>query len=586
MSNHVHAQVKPTSSPAPSFTPAPSRLLQRKCACGGAPGVDGMCAACRQKRLSGLQAKLVVNKPGDRYEQEADRIADQVMRMPDAAVQRQSVLEEEDEDEVLQMKSLSAQITPLVQCKTIDEERDDKEEEALQRQALMEEEEEEEDEEEMLRAMKVNARVPTVTSSLEAAIQSVRRSSAHPLDRATRAFMEPRFGQDFRHVRIHTGTAAANAARAVGARAFTIGSDVVFGQGNYTPEIRTGQRLLAHELAHVMQQRHTPTFTSPLLSTMDREHEAQGASGVAVEEKRAHGSHELGSGSVQRQHDPAMGNPLDDPRMHPSGAPKATACSPPSWCPEQFCQPYSSESYARHRRTSEFPWLMAGIAFAVDSRVVPLWREHLLGGSAPKDLTSVFGTDFTGSKTTTRTTGFLLGELQKSLQASPPIFPVGQLTANIDIASRIGSAISEIDDPNSRNQMNFSIPKEVPGNLAGGVGKDQSTCKAGARPSPFNDSRKAIGSATVTRDASGDLLVTPVISYIVKDTIDLCPGDCGTRLEQMATIPISQFEATGISGDVPFTVEFPANATPFTISAAVPPPTPGITPKETKGGEP
>ena len=67
----------------------------------------------------------------------------------------------------------------------------------------------------------------------------------------------------------------------------------------------------------------------------------------------------------------------------------------------------------------------------------------------------------------------------------------------------------------------------------------------------------------------------------VRDTIDLCPGDCGTSLEQIATVPMSQFEATGIAGDVPFTVEFPAPAGTLTLPGAVPPLAPPAAPKKT-----
>jgi hypothetical protein len=62
--------------------------------------------------------------------------------------------------------------------------------------------------------------------------------------------------------------------------------------------------------------------------------------------------------------------------------------------------------------------------------------------------------------------------------------------------------------------------------------------------------------------------VQPFLTYTVKDTIDLCPGDCGAKKEQIATIPMSQWEATGISGDVPFFVDFPAppvSTLPFSI---------------------
>ncbi len=71
---------------------------------------------------------------------------------------------------------------------------------------------------------------------------------------ATRGFMEPRFEQDFRHVRVHTGASADTSARSVNALAFTQGRDVVFRSGQYAPHTSNGRRLLAHELAHVVQQ--------------------------------------------------------------------------------------------------------------------------------------------------------------------------------------------------------------------------------------------------------------------------------------------------------------------------------------------
>ena len=85
-------------------------------------------------------------------------------------------------------------------------------------------------------------------------VYDVLRSSGRPLEPATRAVMEPQLGRDFRDVRIHTGPAAEASARAVQARAYTVGSDVVFGAGQYAPGTQHGNRLLAHELTHVVQQ--------------------------------------------------------------------------------------------------------------------------------------------------------------------------------------------------------------------------------------------------------------------------------------------------------------------------------------------
>lgn len=85
-------------------------------------------------------------------------------------------------------------------------------------------------------------------------VQEVLRAPGQPLEPATRAFMESRFGHDFSRVRVHTDAKAAESARAVNARAYTVGRDVVFGEGGYAPDTSDGRRLMAHELAHVVQQ--------------------------------------------------------------------------------------------------------------------------------------------------------------------------------------------------------------------------------------------------------------------------------------------------------------------------------------------
>ena len=75
-----------------------------------------------------------------------------------------------------------------------------------------------------------------------------------PLDASTRAFFEPHLGSDLSRVRVHTDDRAAESAEAVGAQAYTVGSSILFGRGRYAPHTDTGRRLLAHELAHVVQQ--------------------------------------------------------------------------------------------------------------------------------------------------------------------------------------------------------------------------------------------------------------------------------------------------------------------------------------------
>ena len=197
-----------------------------------------------------IQAKMTVNKPGDKFEQEADRVAEQVMRMPEPQVQRQACSSPDckEEDEPIQTKPLAGQITPLVQRETEPEE--DEDNKILQ-----------------TKSVDSSESAQTVDNPL---IQSVLSSSGQPLDAATRSFMEPRFGQDFSGVGVHTDGQAAESARALQAKAYTYGSDIVFDSGEYSPDTHEGKMLLAHELTHVVQQGHSPEIASSSLPKIQR----------------------------------------------------------------------------------------------------------------------------------------------------------------------------------------------------------------------------------------------------------------------------------------------------------------------------
>jgi len=214
----------------PQSSPVLGGVLQRKCACGGTPGPTGECAACRRKRL-GIQHKLTINQPGDRYEREADRVAEQVMRMPEPRLQRQTEPDDdEEEEELLQTKPLA------------------------QRQGAGQ--------------ASAGAAPPIVHDAL--------RSPGRPLDPATCGFMESRFGHDFSQVRVHTDEKAAESAQAVNARAYTVGHNIAFGARQYAPKTSKGQKLIAHELAHVVQQSGTES-TEPIASSV---HSLQGSANL------------------------------------------------------------------------------------------------------------------------------------------------------------------------------------------------------------------------------------------------------------------------------------------------------------------
>src|SRR4030095_10416272 len=200
---------------------AVQRLLQ---ADSNGPGADS-CAGTSARlasRLSRMPAhptspvimptKLALKAPADTYQHGADRAADQVMRMPEPRLQRAcacggtcSACRGKQEHE-------------HVQTNRVDESGSGRTE------------------------------APPI-------VHEVLLSPGQALDAATRAFMQPRFGRDFSHVRVHADELAAESAAAVGARAYTVGPDIVFARAQYSPASASGRRLLAHELAHVVQQR-------------------------------------------------------------------------------------------------------------------------------------------------------------------------------------------------------------------------------------------------------------------------------------------------------------------------------------------
>ncbi|HYO87678.1 MAG TPA: hypothetical protein VER79_03465 [Candidatus Limnocylindrales bacterium] len=206
--------------------------------------------------------------------------------------------------------------------------------------------------------------------------------------------------------------------------------------------------------------------------------------------------------------------------------------------------------------------------------MVDLWRQHIFGGSGPQDFSAKFGPDFVKSPTTKVITSRLTEALKAELEANPPAFPPGVDTITIDLASRIAGPMSRLETP-GRLLMDFNIVNEIPGNIAGGIGKTQISQQVGAMPAPFDDSRAAKGTATITRNPDGSLTAVVNVHYTVQDTIDLCPGNCGADMEMIATRPLSWLEASGVSGDVPFTVDY--DAPPEIITTSAPPPTPLLT---------
>jgi hypothetical protein len=156
-----------------------------------------------------LQAKLAVSRPDDQDEQEADQIAAHVMQMTEAQAS----------------SSLQARMS---------EARDD---------------------EEKTRGTKGQRTDPQYALRDPLITNAQPSSRGKPLDSATRNFFEPRFGENFSDVRVHTDRHAAQQAEALRSNAFTVGSNIVFNADRFQPNLSSGRWLLGHELAHVVQQR-------------------------------------------------------------------------------------------------------------------------------------------------------------------------------------------------------------------------------------------------------------------------------------------------------------------------------------------
>jgi uncharacterized protein DUF4157/lysine-specific metallo-endopeptidase family protein len=143
-----------------------------------------------------VQTKLAVNKPGDEYEQEADRVAEQVMRTPGQSAVRGA--------------------SPRIQ--------------------------------------RLAGEPAGQVGGAPASVNEALATPGRPLEPTLRQDMEERFGHDFSQVRVHSGLTAEQSARDVNAYAYTVGQDIIFGAGRFAPGTVEGQRLLAHELTHVVQQ--------------------------------------------------------------------------------------------------------------------------------------------------------------------------------------------------------------------------------------------------------------------------------------------------------------------------------------------
>ncbi len=225
-------------------------------------------------RGGAVQTKLTVGRPGDKYEKEADNMADAVVHnssKPDiqnkeiSSIQRES-LATPQEDEKLGTAEQRMEEDKLVQEKPEIQKMEGEKEEEEGMVSKMEGEEEEEgmvnkmdgkeEEEENLQTKGTSSTTTTASTGITRQLKS-KSGKGKALPKNTRAEMEVSFGRDFSEVNIHTDQEAAKMNKGLGAQAFTHGKDVYFNSGKYDPNSTKGKHLLAHELTHVVQQNDT-----------------------------------------------------------------------------------------------------------------------------------------------------------------------------------------------------------------------------------------------------------------------------------------------------------------------------------------
>lgn len=231
--------VAPTvAAPVAALTPLQRPILQRACDCGQHTG-GGECEECKKKKMplqrhadgsatpARVQPKLTIGAIGDRYEQEADQIAKEVMRMPEGGTTPE-----------VGPSAHRPSIHALPSCSSCQEEFGM----PILRSDVSDAKEQ------------AGRRPSTDPSLLEADILRRTQESGERLTESDRAFFEPRFGRDFSRVRVHSDASAAATSNTLSARAFTLGSHIMFAAGQYSPATVVGRQLLAHELTHVVQQ--------------------------------------------------------------------------------------------------------------------------------------------------------------------------------------------------------------------------------------------------------------------------------------------------------------------------------------------
>jgi len=228
-------------------------------------------------------------------------------------------------------------------------------------------------------------------------------------------------------------------------------------------------------------------------------------------------------------------------------------------CPATYCSAMGRR-WAMADRLTSGPVLEAALTVLAGSAVGTIYNQFIWGGlsgvmTLSSSLTNEFATICQTAVATNHIMTAIINAIWGHYPASTPVGP-------IPLSTIAPTAAGDIGTPGNANELVYCGATNAPGLLAGGIGTTQLSTLVGAIPSTQNDSRSATGQIDVSRHTlpggGSRLVFTPTVDIEVKDTVDFCPGNCGDRAAQVATVPLSRWEASGISGDVAFVTKFAA----------------------------
>ena len=462
-----------------------------------------------------VQAKYTVGEPGDKYEVEADQMADKVVNQAFACsngflapasssfVQRRSevsvqekplaesitpfIQKQEDKEEELPVQKQEIKEDEQVQKKPLEEEKEElmpvqkqtlKEDERIQKQAVGDEKKE----------LMPKADIPVMEPNQETE-NKIKNSegSGNQMSTEVQTQMESGFGTDFGGVKIHSDQTAVELNKKLGAQAFTVGNDIYFNSDKYQPQTHTGKHLLAHELTHTVQQK----------------------------------------GMVQKQVQKTS----------------------------DFCRPYATAAEAANAK-----WWLRNTYMRAEgigtfgTEVYNLYDSYLNRHPGDSLAPRIFNSSSSYIHNCFKDDGNIKDDMDAVINLVYQrihLMPGGIFS--LRPGQRTIMSLSNFLSPSEMNfrDIVFSNPFSVAGHIAGDIGSSD----AGPDYRKITYANVAITKVVLIGD-TGYYLIELIPHYEVFDTIDFCPGDPGSPTEQLVTTTMSRLEASGEAYDMPFKVVF------------------------------